>query len=150
LPSLVAASSSPGTSVDFSWSMLSRVERSCTFPPLAMSSSTPGCGNSATSGKLLPATRVRTIVSKDWAASENLIVIPEDCWNSFSPAWKPFDWSPPKPYRISTCLSPPPLAPLSPPPPPDSLRQAEADSATTAATAIPWTNLRHRILAPFR
>ena len=102
------------------------------------------------SGRLLPCTRVRTIVSKDCEASENLIVTPLACAHSFSPSWNPLDWSPPKPKRISTWPSPSPAESEPPPPPPSSLRHAEANSMATAATAIPWNNLRHRILSPFR
>jgi hypothetical protein len=123
--------------------------RSCIFPLLAMSIITPGCGNRAMSGRLLPWTRVLTIVSKDCEASENLMVTPLEEAHSFSPSWNPLDWSPPKPNRISTWPSPS-LAELPPPPPPDSLRHAEANSMATAATANPWNNLRHRILSPFR
>jgi hypothetical protein len=131
--------------------MLSMVPRSWSFPLLAMSSMTPGCGNSATSGKLLPWTRVRISVSKDCAASVALILIPEDCSNSFSDATNPFDWSPPKPNMTSTCLSPPPpLPPALPPLPPPSLRQPAATSAIAAARVVAWTNLRHRISTPFR
>ncbi len=118
---------------------------------MAKSSIRPGCGNSAMSGGLLPWTRGRIRVSKDWEASVNLIVMPEDFSNAAIACSKPLDWSPPKPYMISICLSPaPPSLSPPPPPPPSSLRQAEANSIATAATAIPWNNLRHRILSPFR
>ena len=99
------------------------------------------------SGGLLPWTRGRIRVSKDWEASVNLSVMPEDFSNAVIACSKPLDWSPPKPYMISICLSPAPpsLEPPPPPPPPDSLRHAEANSMATAATTIPWNNLRHRI-----
>ena len=76
--------------------------------------------------------------------------MPEDFTNSAIAPSKPLDWSPPKPYMISTSLSPAPASVSPPPPPLSSLRHAEANSIATAATAIPWNNLRHRILSPFR
>ena len=120
--------------------------RSIIFPVFAMSSVMPGCGKIAMSGRLLPATRLRTSLSKS-GVEESLSVMPSVLAQAFIAALKFSDWSPLNPYITSTVVSPPPPPPLLPLSLP-LLRQAEAARVTAAARATLSMVLRLRIPAP--